>query len=192
MGSPKLLLEIEGEPIILKVTAAAAESGLDRVTLVVGPSCEDLTAALKRSRTARQPRIVRNPRPEQGMSSSMRVGIDSVNPQVLGSMILLGDQPWVTFGIIDRLLMVFRQQKDKMVVPTIRSRRTTPVIFPALLFPELMKVTGDQGGRELLKHHPDKVVEIEMGGDYDDSDVDSPEDFERIRTKIPGNKGPER
>jgi len=183
MGRPKLLIEIDGEPIILKVTAAAAESGLDRVTLVIGPGREDLITVLKRSRVTRDPSIIINPRPEQGMSSSMRLGISSINPLARGSMILLGDQPRITPGIIDSLLRIFLQQKDKIVVPTVRSRRTTPVIFPASLFPELMRVTGDQGGRELLKHHSDQVVEIEMGDDYDDSDVDSPEDLERIKNK---------
>jgi molybdenum cofactor cytidylyltransferase len=66
-------------------------------------------------------------------------------------------------------------------VPLVMGRRTTPVIFPGMLFPELMDETGDIGGRNVLKRHADQVVELEMGQEYDDTDLDTPEDLEKIR-----------
>ena len=115
------------------------------------------------------------------MSSSMRKGMESLDRQAAGVMILLGDQPGITENIINELLAAFRREQTKIIVPYILGRRTTPVIFPATLFPELMEEAGDIGGRNVLKRHADQVVELEMGQDYDDTDLDTPEDLDKIR-----------
>jgi molybdenum cofactor cytidylyltransferase len=181
MGQPKLTLEINGTPIITRVVSAALASELHRVILVVGPSDSRAMEAL--GLLAEDPRLLRsmNPSPQAGMSSSMRKGMESVDHEAAGVMILLGDQPGITWDIIDRLLAEFRQERTKIIVPFVMGRKTTPVIFPRSLFSELMQETGDIGGRNVLKRHADLVVELEMGQQYDDTDLDTPEDLDKIR-----------
>jgi molybdenum cofactor cytidylyltransferase len=181
MGVPKLTIEIEGIPIIRRVVRAALESELHRVILVLGPADSRSVEAL--GPVATDPRLsqVVNPCPQEGMSSSMRTGMKSLDSEAAGVMILLGDQPGITGDIINRLLASFRTEGTKIIVPYVLGRRTTPVIFPATLFPELMEEAGDIGGRNVLKRHADQVVELEMGQEYDDTDLDTPEDLDKIR-----------
>jgi len=181
MGVPKLALEIEGIPIIRRVVRAALESVLHRVILVTGPSDSGTVEAL--GPLAKDPRLLQvvNSHPQAGMSSSMRTGMESLDRKAAGIMILLGDQPGITGDIINKLLAAFRRAQTKIIVPLVLGRRTTPVIFPATLFPELMEEAGDIGGRNLLKRHADQVVELEMGQEYDDADVDTPEDLDKMR-----------
>jgi molybdenum cofactor cytidylyltransferase len=182
MGAPKLTLEIEGVPIIRHVVRAALESELHRVILVIGPSDSRLVEAL--GPVATDPLLSRavNPSPQAGMSSSMRKGMESLDSEAAGVMILLGDQPGITGNIINKLIAAFRREHTKIIVPYVLGRRTTPVIFPATLFPELMEEAGDIGGRNVLKRHAEQVVEFEMGQEYDDTDLDTPEDLEKIRS----------
>ncbi len=186
MGAPKLTIEIKGVPIIRRVVRAALESELHRVILVIGQSDSRAEEAL--GSVAKGPRLslVVNPYPQGGMSSSMRKGMESLDRDAAGVMILLGDQPGITGNIINELLAAFRREQTKIIVPYVLGRRTTPVIFPATLFPELMEETGDIGGRNVLKRHADQVVEFEMGEGYDDTDVDTPEDLIEIRSKTRG------
>jgi molybdenum cofactor cytidylyltransferase len=181
MGQPKLILEINGIPVIRRVVSAALASELHRVILVTGPSDSHAMDAL--GPVAEDPRLLRsvNPVPQAGMSSSMRKGMESVDREASGIMILLGDQLGITAANINKFLVAFRKDRTKIIVPLVLGRKTTPVIFPVSLFTELMQETGDIGGRNVLKRHADLVVELEMSEEYDDTDLDTPEDLDKIR-----------
>jgi molybdenum cofactor cytidylyltransferase len=189
MGVAKLWIEIEGLPVLMWVVRACLDSGLSQVTLVSGPRTDEFANRLEP--VAEHPRFRQlvNPHPELGMSSSLRAGISSVRAGMAGAMILLGDQPRITSEILDELVGVFRRDRDRIVVPTIDGRRTTPVIFPAGLFPDLMKTTGDRGGREVVNRYHERVVTVEMGSHYDDADLDTPEDLERMRLNRSNERG---
>jgi molybdenum cofactor cytidylyltransferase len=178
MGHPKLLLEIKGHPIIELVVRAALESLLSRVILVSAPSFNDLTIPLGPFKKHNRLEYVTNPHPENGMASSLQNGIRRVEKRASGVMVILADQPWLTSKIIDFLLAEFCKDASRIVLPSINGRRTTPVIFPARFYSELMQVTGDIGGRSVLNKHPDSIVAVEMGNCYDDLDVDTPQDYE--------------
>jgi molybdenum cofactor cytidylyltransferase len=184
MGAPKLTIEIEGISIIRRVVSAALESELHRVILVHSPSDSGVKEALGSVETNPRLSQVVNPYPQAGLSSSLRTGMEALDREAAGVMILLGDQPGITGNIINELLATFRREQTMIVVPIVLGRRTTPVIFPATLFSELMEETGDIGGRNVLKRHADQVVEFEMGESYDDTDLDTPEDLDKIRSKI--------
>ena len=182
MGRPKLTLEIEGIPVIRRVVRAALESELHRVILVAGPTDSRVAEALgPLAKDARLLPVV-NHCPQAGMSSSLCRGMESLDREAAGVMILLGDQPGITGNIINILLAAFLNERTKIIVPLVIGRRTTPVIFPAAVFPELMEETGDIGGRNVLKRHANQVVELEMGQDYDDADLDTPEDLDKMRS----------
>jgi len=180
MGRPKLVLEVGGRPVIQTVAEAALGSGLNRIVLVVGPSATDLRSHL--GSLAGDPKlgIVENPRPEHGMSSSLRAGMKAVDDGTAGVMIILADQPGQTSQLFDRLAAEFVKHPQSIVAPAINGRRTNPVIFPGWLFEELIKQSGDIGGREVLNRHADRVVLVEMGSEYDDRDLDTPEDLQRM------------
>jgi molybdenum cofactor cytidylyltransferase len=179
MGFPKTLFDFDGDTIVGRVVKASLGSGLHKVVLVTGspvPASVGPIAAEAGSRLS----VAVNPNPADGMSSSLRIGLGGVSSQASGAMILLGDQPFVTAEAIDRLLSAFALDVEKIIVPVIRGRRTTPVIFPALLFPELMSAKGDIGGRDVLRNHPAEIVRVEMGSGYDDTDLDTPEDLRKL------------
>jgi molybdenum cofactor cytidylyltransferase len=183
MGMPKLTIEIEGIPIIRHVVRAALESELHRVILVHGPVDTRVKEALGSLDNDPRLHFAVNPHPQAGMSSSMLKGLESLDHEAAGVMILLGDQPGITGNIINALLAAFLNERTKIVVSLVMGRRTTPVIFPGTLFPELMEETGDIGGRNVLKRHADLVVELEMGQEYDDMDLDTPEDLDKMRSR---------
>lgn len=183
MGCPKLTLEIDGVPLLVRVVEAALDSHLDCVTVVVGPS-QETPEGLDSGERGLRLRVVRNPHPELGMSSSIRRGLAEVSTSASGAMIILADQPWLTPRVIDSLIDSFREHGDKIVAPTVRGRRTNPVVFPRRYFGELGEVTGDTGGRSVLNRHVPSVVLIEMGSFYDDTDLDTPEDLALARETI--------
>jgi molybdenum cofactor cytidylyltransferase len=183
MGRPKLLISLHGSPLLTRVLQAALESTLDRVILVSGPTSALLTDIPGFPTTVSRLQIVSNPHPEMGMSSSLRTGIAEIDPKSLGVMVILADQPWLTHRVIDDLVAAFMRDTSKIVTPAIDGRRTTPVVFPADLLDELLIQCGDVGGRNVMIRNVDKVVQIEMGSCYDDTDIDTPEDLKRAENR---------
>lgn len=181
MGHQKLLIEVGGIPVIRRVVSAAVESCLSRLILVTGPSNSELLHSLGPDAKHERVLIAVNDHPEEGMSSSLKTGMMLLTKETLGVMLILGDQPFLTSAIINRLLDEFHKQTDRILAPLIQGRRSNPVIFPADLFPELEMVTGDAGGRSVLQRHAARVVGIEMGGYYNDIDLDTADDLQRIR-----------
>ncbi|MBM3301660.1 MAG: nucleotidyltransferase family protein [Deltaproteobacteria bacterium] len=180
MGRPKLLIEIDGASMLVRVLRAALASRLSRVILVTGQSCEMQEDEL--AQFVQCPRLLRivNPNPALGMASSLKAGMSALLSDASGVMVILADQPRLTSRVVDRLIEVFHGNPDKIVAPAVRGRRTTPVIFPAQLFPLLLEETGDVGGRNVVNNNPDKVVQICMDLWYDDTDVDTPDDLQRF------------
>ena len=117
------------------------------------------------------------------MSSSLRKGIEAVDAGASGAMIILADQLWLTASVINRLLDSFLSLPEMIVAPRVKGKRTTPVIFPASLFGQLMTETGDVGGRNVVNDNLDKLVQIDMGSHYDDADVDTPADLNELRRR---------
>jgi molybdenum cofactor cytidylyltransferase len=183
MGADKLLLKLDGVPVLLRVIRATLESALSRIVLVTGTGAEVAALCAPLENDPRLSRIA-NPFPERGMSSSLRLGLSRVSPDAAGAMILLGDQPRVTGDVIDELLRVFVRDPSRIVLPTIDGRRTTPAVFPSDLFPALTAVEGDIGGRLVVRRNPTRIFTVEMKALYDDGDVDTVEDFEAMAGKI--------
>ena len=189
MGDPKLLMELQGSTILERAVKVALESALRTVIVVLGPKGEHVRSALTARMSEERLRFALNPRPSDGMSSSLTAGLAAAGDDAAGAMILLADQPLLTSEVIDGLIAAFCRDADMIVLPVINGRRTTPVIFPAVFFSELMEVTGDRGGRDVIKRHGDSVVQLEMASYYDDSDVDTREDLEYLRAKLTAEPG---
>lgn len=187
LGQNKIWVDIEGTPLIAWVLEACLGSGLHRVTVVLGPAGK-ATATEKSLFSSPRLRTLINPRPEDGMSSSLRMGLGAVNVSAAGVAIVLGDQPLITANIIDRLLQVFTNHPGRIVAPFIRGRRTTPVVLPAALLPEVMQIAGDEGARSVVNRYADQIMGLEMSELYDDTDIDTLDDLAKIRKIMSGRK----
>ena len=186
MGDQKLLMEVQGSPLVVRSTRAALESELRNVVVVLGPHMDKAQRLLASELDDPRLSLTVNPRPSDGMSSSLTIGVASLTEGADGTMILLADQPLVTSQVIDRLIEAFSRNIEMIVLPTVNGRRTTPVIFPRNLRPELMKVSGDKGGRDVVKKYSGRVAAVEMGAYYNDSDVDTRDDLDAMRATLAG------
>jgi molybdenum cofactor cytidylyltransferase len=187
LGQKKIWIDVNGAPLISWALRACLASGLQSVTVVLGPS-EEAAGTKEPMLSAPRLKVVINPRPEVGMSSSVNVGLSAIDPSVAGAAIILGDQPLITSDVIDRLVQAFTDNPEHIVAPFIRGRRTTPVVLPASLFPEVMRITGDVGARSVVNRHEDRVLGLEMSDVYDDTDLDTLDDLMKIRQIMSGRK----
>ena len=188
-GANKILADVNGAPLIAWVIEESVASELNRITLVLGPNMNLPVLVERRVFSHPRVRTVTNPSPENGMSSSILAGMRCLDSSSDGVALILGDQPLITAAVINTLLASFRKYPERIVAPLIQGRRTTPVIVPAALFPEIMLITGDVGARSIVKRHAEEVIGVEMALLYDDTDVDTQDDLVNIRKKMADRKG---
>jgi molybdenum cofactor cytidylyltransferase len=172
MGGPnKLAATIGGKPLVRIAAEAAAASRADPVIVVTGHQPETVRASLAGVDAA----FVHNPDFTEGLSTSLRRGIAALPENVDGAVVLLADMPGIDAGVIDRLIAAFDPAGGTLiVVPTSEGKRGNPVLWSRRLFPELLAVAGDTGGRHLIGQNPDAVAEVEIGPAVA-LDVDTPE-----------------
>jgi len=175
MGLQKLLLPWGRETVIEAVLRAFLASGVKEIIVVLG---EDL-ALLRNLLGPYRVKLAFNPLYSSGMASSIRKGLEYVDPRAQGIMIALGDMPLIRPALIDGLLEAFGKGKG-IVVPVFKGRRGHPVLFPRSFQGELMGLSGDEGGRRILEEHRDEIIEIEVDDPAILMDMDTLEDYERL------------
>ena len=181
MGKVKLTLPLGNKKLIEWVLQAAKLTPLDKYFLVVRPEDKDIIKIGK----AWGAEIVLNPDFRRGMSTSIKKALIKINTQeVEGFFLILGDQPLITSKIINKLIKSFSPGKREIVVPYYENRRGNPVLFDIYWKDELMAITGDVGGRVLIKAHSEKVKRVNISDETILFDIDQEKDYLKAQTYL--------
>ncbi len=179
MGQSKVLMKVGRRAIIRYVVESVLAGGVDAVWVVTGPDVEPIEAAL----AGLEVQLVVNPAPEEGQAGSVRTGIAALPESVEAVLIALGDQPLMPPSIIPALLAARRTSPKLIVAPRYRDGQGNPVVFKREIFPELLRLTGDQGARPIIQKEPTRVEWVELDLPMP-PDVDTPDDYEKIRANL--------
>lgn len=168
----KLLVEIDGKPMVAHAVEAMLASKADHVIVVTGHQADAIKAAI-----GEKPVTFRhNPGYADGLSTSLAAGLDALPGETAGVIIGLGDMPRIRFADIDRLIAAFNPGEGRAIcVPTVEGKRGNPVLFSVEFLAEMRAVEGDVGARHLIGAHHDRVCEVEMADDAVLIDVDTQE-----------------
>lgn len=173
LGRPKQLLPLGGRPLLAHTIQHAIASNLDEVVLVLGHEAIRIGDAVG----AWGQRLVINPDYASGQSSSLKVGLGALDPTTEAVLFLLGDQPQVTTETIDALLHAFRETGGPIVAAEYDGMIGNPVLFGRELFPDLARLSGDEGARALVRASSASVVRIPVGNGEPPRDVDTEADY---------------
>jgi len=180
MGTQKLLLPLGDRLMITRVVDELLTSAVERTLVVLGPDGDQIQAAL----AGRSVEFVVNPDPEGDMLSSVRCGIRAEANGCADVLVALGDQPTLRAAWIDRMIQAFLTSAKGLVVPVCRGRYGHPLLFAARFRDEILSSHDGIGLRGLLRSHPDAVLELGVPSEEVLEDVDTPEDYERQRSKF--------
>lgn len=172
MGRNKLLISIDGSPLVCRVADAALETGLEPVVVVTGHEAE----AIRRALAGRPVLFAHNPRFAEGLAESLKSGLAALPAEATGALVCLGDMPAVGAAHMSRIVAAFDPTGGGTIcVPTHGGRRGNPVLFARQLFAEMGALSGDVGARGLMAKHPGLVREVPMDDDAVLTDLDTAE-----------------
>ncbi len=176
MGSQKLLLPIEGRPLIRRVVEALQTPAVARVLVVTGLDGDRILAAL--SGLEFEP--VCNPDPDSEMLASVRCGLRALPSECDASLVALGDQPGISRGLVESMIGVQVRLGAPLVVAAFEGKRGHPLLIDRALHAEVMNAYDAVGLRGLLQAHAERVVDCQVSDPAILEDLDVPDDYSRF------------
>ncbi|NLE76206.1 MAG: HAD-IIA family hydrolase, partial [Chloroflexi bacterium] len=175
MGRPKQLLRWgPGQPTLLAHTLAEVQRApFAQVIVVLGWQAERMLPEVEGVGVT----TVVNPAWAEGLSSSLRAGLEAMDPQVQAALFVLADQPGLTADLLQRLVGAYTATGGPIVAPTLEGQPRPPVLFDRALFPALRALRGDQGGRSLLHSGQHRLVGVAVNEEWAVRDMDTPADY---------------
>jgi molybdenum cofactor cytidylyltransferase len=173
MGKPKQLMPFGESTLLEQAIDNLMNSAVDEIIVVLGHKAEGMIKTI----AAKPVKMVVNPNYRDGMSTSIMAGLSLVDSQAQAVMLALGDQPSVDSQTINRLIEEFYRHDKGIAIPTYRGMRGHPIIFAIKYKPKLLGLKGDIGGREIIKQHPDDVLEVAIDSASVVSDIDTTDDY---------------
>ena len=176
-GPNKLLLEIDGRPMLVRVVDTILATAARLVWVVTGHQADAVRAALG----DREVRFAHNAQHAEGIGASIRVGVRALEPAPDGVLVCLGDLPDLRVDSVEALLAAFAP--ERICVPVHGGRRGHPVLFGCHFLPELARLAGGRGARGILEDHPHAVCEVPVDDAGVTLDVDDADQLERARSR---------
>lgn len=190
----KLLLPWGAGTVIGQSVRTAAAIGDARLVIVLGCRAAEVRdaaqAALARHSECRAPTgpppagdhtpiWAMNPRWQEGMFTSILTGLAHLPDSVTAVFVALGDMPMIPAQAYRTLIQAYREEPDRIYVPTYEGRRGHPVLVPRRLVNDTPPPDTDQGLRSVLRQHPELVVEVPLPHRGICIDLDTPDEYRR-------------
>ena len=167
-GGQKLLAELHGTPILQFPLDLAHAAGLRPVVVVLGTD----VPAFERALTWRDEIRVVNPRPVEGISTSVRLGLAAIaRTDATRAVVLLGDQPRLSAAQLDAILAMPVDESRPIVVPRYSGVPGNPVLLERAAWPLAAQLRGDSGMAQLFATNPDLVRYVDIDGANPDIDT---------------------
>ena len=174
---PKSLLELGGVPLIRRQLIALSGAGVDEVVVVTGHHVEAVEAAVQDFPVT----LARNPSPDDGQASSVRIGLAALSSRLDAVMVALADQPLVNASDIGALIGAFKKRDGAaMVVPRVGEAPGNPVIFESALRDEWLAGDVNAACRRWRDANPERVRWMDVDNPRYVIDIDTEEDLRRF------------
>ncbi|MGL6174608.1 MAG: nucleotidyltransferase family protein [Cellulosilyticaceae bacterium] len=173
-GSKKLLEEFLGKPLIQHVIDEVVKVEFEEIVVVTQYE------AIKKLESTHKIHMIDNENVDKGISHSIYLGINEERDYD-GYMFIVGDQPFITSQIIETMVSKFEIGNGNILCMSHKGRRGSPTLFDKCYKDELLQLTGDIGGRQVMQNHPECVINYEIDDPICLEDIDTREDYIKLK-----------
>lgn len=170
-GDNKLMYPVEGIPMYRRALDRALLVQEKMKGLIFSAAIVTQYPEIQKEATKLGVKTVFNSHPETGISSSMKLGL---LPEADACLFMVADQPWLRAETLEGLILRFLDSSKGMAAVSKNGEPGNPCIFSRKYYDSLMELTGDKGGKRVLKAHPEDVVLYEIENEKELTDVDRP------------------
>jgi molybdenum cofactor cytidylyltransferase len=171
IGTPKLRLQKDGKSYLESILEVLRFECIQPVVCVVAAAQEEWSRKLAGSAT-----IIVNRYPENGMISSIQLGISALQATA-GVFIVPVDHPYVTVATYHLLKQAFMQNPDAVVKPSYKKQSGHPIIIPAKLYDAVQVAAQGSSLRELLQQLDARQIFVEVSDEGILKNINEPGDI---------------
>jgi molybdenum cofactor cytidylyltransferase len=179
LGRNKLLLELNGEPVVRRAVRTALAAGLAPVVVVLGHEAELVSAAL----VGLACETIVNQGYARGVGTSLHAGVARLPAEAEAFVLILADMPFVTVAMLGTLLESYRQTRAPLLVSGYGEVEAPPSLFTRSLFGELLATDDERCAKKVVRAHRDVAVVVPWP-EAALQDIDVPDDFDRVRASL--------
>lgn len=192
MGRAKAALTLgqTGETLVARVIRTLLTGGAPDVVVVAGAHVEAVRAALPPDEP--RARMIEHAGWQQGQLSSLLAGLAAIDDPLLeGALVTLVDVPLVQPATVAAVIAEWRRTRAPIVRPAQGAlgasgasgaeRHGHPVMFDASVFQDLREADPNVGAKAVFAKHRSRIVNVEVQDPGAFVDVDTPEDYARLR-----------
>lgn len=178
---PKSLLELGGVSLIRRQLIALSGAGVDELVIVLGHHAERIELALQDFPVT----LVRNPDPDAGQVSSLRLGLQALSPKIDTVVVALADQPLINSQDINDLISAYKKRPEgaEVVQPTVDGLPGNPVMLSSVVREQILIGEARVGCKQWQAAHPEAVHRWVSSNQRYRTDVDSLEDIEALAAR---------
>ena len=181
MGSPKQLLDLRGEPMLLAAVRPLLAAGLAGVLVVTQRGIAERIGAGLPAGVG----VAFNDDPWSEMIDSVRIGMRTWRERETlresdGFLVCPADQPGISAGDIETCRRAFERAAERIVIAEYQGKRGHPVIFPLAMAGFVESAACDKGLNALPRAFPERVLVAPCKSAGVTRDVDVPEDWRRV------------
>jgi molybdenum cofactor cytidylyltransferase len=177
MGTNKLLLPVEGEPMVHRTVRRVLDAGCDPVVVVTGHDATRVRDALA---PVAHLRFAESPDPTGPTSASLHAGLLALPDTVDAALVMLADMVHITAPMMRALCDGARGGTAPLAVSRYGDVLAPPLLFRRSLWPELLAWHGEGCGKAVVRAHRDDAQVHDWPADAL-QDVDTPDDYEAVR-----------
>ena len=177
LGQPKQLLSYQDKSLLMHTIDASKDAGDGLVVVILGGNYQLIAESIGHTGI----KIVYNPDWEQGMSSSIRTGLQGLmdeHADLDGVILTVCDQPFLTARVLIALQNKANISGKDIVASAYGGTLGTPVLFTARHFDGLMALKGREGAKKLLKKYEAELASVPF--ENGEIDIDTMDDYNRL------------
>lgn len=180
MGTAKQLLPYQGRSLLRYMAEVALASRCSSVVVVLGAHVDRTRSEIHNLPV----QTVENPHWSTGMGSSIRAGVQQITAQSLDAIIvMLCDQPLVTSANLNQLIEAYQATQHPVIASAYADTLGVPALFSHPLFPDLLKLSPNEGAKHLIDQYRDRIDSISFPEGA--IDLDTPEDYQQLHSELP-------
>ena len=172
LGINKLSKIFKGVPLINHSVKNILNSNIDELIIVIGFESEVIKKLIPKNDKIK---FVFNKDFQEGMSSSIKIGLNHISSKAKFFFICLGDMPMIDKKIYNKIIK--DGQNYNITAPIYKKKQGNPVFFSITMKNEIMKIKGDFGAKKILETNNKKVFNLNINDDAILNNYNTQENF---------------
>ena len=181
-GENKLIKEINGIPLIKHAIKNILGSAIDELIIILGHEKLLIENIITKNKKIK---FIYNENYKNGISSSIKIGLNHISKNSEAFFICLGDMPNVNQNIYNKLIKskynynkkLISDRKKEIIIPVFEEKEGNPILFSRFMREKIMNIDGDYGAKKIIEENKNKILYVPIKSNGITLDFDTKEDF---------------